>query len=146
MIVCNEIAERLWQAGVEWLPPELPTVDLIIHAVPLPDALWQLQRHPPASLAPRIFVPFGDHTHEDMPDATWDTLVALSKAHRHRRVLAVCSQGKNRSGLISALILIARGHGAEDAIAQVQERGSDPGTVRALSNPRFQAKLRRHFL
>lgn len=142
MIVCNRIDEGLWQAGVQWLPDELPEVDVILHAVPLPPKLWQQQRHPPPDLAPRIFVPFGDHTHAPINTAVWDSLIALTKAHAQRRVLTICSQGKNRSGLMSALILIARGVSVETAIAQVKERGSKPGSVEALSNKEFLKALR----
>lgn len=58
-------------------------------------------------------------------------------AHREwqagKRVLIRCAGGMNRSGLITALILMRSGFSAADAIHAIQERRS----VQALSNDSF---------
>lgn len=56
-----------------------------------------------------------------------------------RRVLVTCAQGKNRSGLVSALLLVAR-YGLSGADAAAVIRCARPG---ALTNPSFSRFLDR---
>ena len=139
MVVCNKVSEGLWQVGANHWPDDVPDVDVVIHAWPLPIAT---DGHPPLGTTLYVSVSFGDHDHGPIDGAVIDTLRALAKAHAHRRVMTVCKEGKNRSGLMSALILMERGMDTEDAIALVKERASLPGSVEALSNRVFLAKLR----
>ena len=139
MIVCNEISEGLWQVSAKHWPDEVPDVDVVIYAWPLPITI---DGHPPLGGVHYVQVTFGDHDHAPMDDAVWDSLVALTRAHAGRRVMTVCKEGKNRSGLMSALILVARGVPVEEAIALVKANGSHPGTVEALSNKVFLSRLR----
>lgn len=137
----NQIEDGLWQTGAKWLPDELPKVDIILHAYPLPESVAPVG-HPPLGGTPTVHVPFGDHDHGPLDERVWDTLAALARVHAHRRVLTVCKEGKNRSGLMSALILRERGWSTGDAIALVKEKASSPGSVEALSNRAFLTKLR----
>lgn len=61
-----------------------------------------------------------------------------------RRVLTICHMGENRSGLLSALILVARGMSNEAAIALVQQNGShnSPSQAHSLWNPGFVRQIR----
>lgn len=55
-----------------------------------------------------------------------DRLAAVQELARSistQRVLSVCHMGENRSGLLSALVLIARGESPEHAVALVQTNG-----------------------
>lgn len=54
-----------------------------------------------------------------------------------RRVLVRCAGGMNRSGLITALVLLRAGYSADDAIALVRAKRS----INALTNPWFVAYL-----
>ena len=142
MIVCNEVSDGLWQVGARHWPDEVPEVDVVLHAWPLPNAP---DGHPPLGGVHYVHIPFGDHDHGPIDEAVWASLVALTETHAHRRVMTVCKEGKNRSGLMSALVLIFRGMDVEDAIAQVKAKASHPGTVEALSNRVFLATLREVF-
>lgn len=55
-----------------------------------------------------------------------------------RRVLIRCAGGMNRSGLVTALVLLRAGYSADDAVALIQQRRSPD----ALSNASFVAYLR----
>lgn len=55
-----------------------------------------------------------------------------------RRVLIRCAGGMNRSGLVTALVLLRVGYSADDAVALIQHRRSPE----ALTNPSFVAYLR----
>lgn len=56
-----------------------------------------------------------------------------------KRVLTICHVGENRSGLLSALILIERGTTPEDAVALVQKNGphNSPTQLHSFWNPGF---------
>lgn len=55
-----------------------------------------------------------------------------------RRVLIRCAGGMNRSGLITALVLLRAGYAADDAVALIKQRRSPD----ALTNASFVAYLR----
>ena len=68
-----------------------------------------------------------------------EAVKALASSISTERVLAVCHMGENRSGLLSALILIARGMDSQEAIRLVQERGphNSPTQAHSFWNPGF---------
>lgn len=62
-------------------------------------------------------------------------LFALAKLFKRRRVLTVCKAGVNRSGLLSAMTLYARGHSMSKSIELVKAHNN------ALQNPGFVRQL-----
>ena len=64
--------------------------------------------------------------------------IAYDQWQRGRRVLIRCQAGVNRSGLISALVLMLHGHSADDAIALLRYRRSPL----VLFNRNFEQWLR----
>jgi protein-tyrosine phosphatase len=62
--------------------------------------------------------------------------VVAQEVARRRAVLVTCAQGRNRSGLVSALALCLMGMKGRDAIALVRARRAN-----ALTNPAFNAYL-----
>jgi hypothetical protein len=87
-----------------------------------------------------ILAPMDDAvlTDEEVAAATFAARRALAYLHRGQRVLVTCAAGRNRSGLVSALVLMMRrGMTGEEAVRRVQSRRKD-----ALTNPSFAAYLR----
>lgn len=123
------------------------------------EGLWQSSQRDVSSVSSEQFdvvfwmcggpisVPFGvelvDFAIPDDPNGCapelFDRLRRLAAAHAHLRVLTVCSMGENRSGLMSALILVARGMEPEDAVRRVQEKGphNSPDRPHSFWNPGF---------
>lgn len=68
-----------------------------------------------------------------------DEVRSLASTLAQQRVLTVCHMGENRSGLLSALILIARGMDAATAVRTVQTRGphNSPTQAHSFWNPGF---------
>ena len=64
---------------------------------------------------------------------------ALAHQVAKQRVLTICHMGENRSGLLSALILVERGISPQDAVALVQARGphNSPTQPHSFWNPGF---------
>jgi len=77
-----------------------------------------------------------------LPDALFAYLQRWAKVLSGVRVLTVCHMGENRSGLASALLLMAQGKTAQGAIAAIRASGTpltdnpyflwNPGFVRQL--------------
>ena len=63
-------------------------------------------------------------------DAAWYVAEALG---RRRRVLVACFAGRNRSGLVTGLVLKRIGYSADQAIRLIREARGES----ALSNPSF---------
>ena len=83
---------------------------------------------------------WGFYDSEQLPDA--ETLrETVEWVHRRwdsgKRVLVRCQMGWNRSGLITALVLMRGGHTAEDAITLLREKRGDG----VLCNPDFEIAL-----
>jgi hypothetical protein len=79
----------------------------------------------------------------EMDDANMDYLIGIarflhSEWKRGKRVLTRCQAGWNRSGLVTALVLLIDGYSAEAAINLIRVKRSK----HALCNPRFEAFLR----
>jgi ParB-like chromosome segregation protein Spo0J len=55
-----------------------------------------------------------------------------------KSVLVLCSQGRNRSGVVAAEVLIREGHPADEVVQKIKERRRD-----ALTNRTFVAWLLR---
>lgn len=132
MEVCNRIDDRLWQVGARHWPNEVPMVDIVISAY----------EDVPAIDVPLVLIPFGDHDHVELDPGIFAALQGFAEGVKDLCVMTVCAEGKNRSGLMSALILHARGMRIDDAIFTVKEKASKPGTVGALSNSMFIKALR----
>ena len=79
----------------------------------------------------------------EMDDANMEYLIGIarflhSEWKRGKRVLTRCQAGWNRSGLVTALVLLIEGYSAEAAINLIRVKRSK----HALCNPRFEAFLR----
>jgi protein-tyrosine phosphatase len=73
----------------------------------------------------------------------FDELRARCAALADKRVLTVCFMGENRSGLASALVLMARGKAPADAAKLVHERGPHRSVSQPHSfwNPGFNRQV-----
>jgi len=123
-----QIAEGLFQAPACTVNT-LPDVDVIF---------WCCGgSHPIPEFGKQVVI---DYSFNDDPNGTdpetYANLKTLAKFVRNQRVLTVCQAGQNRSGLVSALILKARGFTTEQAISTVQAQNG------ALWNPGFLGQLR----
>lgn len=67
---------------------------------------------------------------------------AFTRWQEGKRVLVRCAAGLNRSGLITALVLMRAGHSADDAVSLIRERRS----ADALFNHSFVQYLQRRQL
>lgn len=73
----------------------------------------------------KLVIPFDDST-DGVPVSTLLLLqyVIAGIEGRELNVLTVCHMGENRSGFVSALILMFEGYSAEDAISLIREKVS----------------------
>jgi hypothetical protein len=69
----------------------------------------------------------------------FDEVRALARSVSKRRVLSICHMGENRSGLLSALILVERGMTPQGAVTAVQQLGplNSPDQTTSFWNPGF---------
>ena len=74
-----------------------------------------------------------------LDEETLARLRAICEFVKDQRVLTVCHMGENRSGLASALILIARGRTSQEAIRLIRASGAvrSHGKPYLLWNPGF---------
>jgi hypothetical protein len=138
-----ELAAALWMGGSSSAigsvigPAELSRAVVVDCAGELSEAY----RSRAALYLPCVF------TDLETRPARWERIVTLvgeiaervrsaEQAAEIERVIVVCQQGMNRSGLVTALLLRALGEDAESAIARV--RLARPG---ALSNQTFVALI-----
>ena len=68
-----------------------------------------------------IQLPFDDSL-EGVPPQVFTNLTKICKEISTQNVVTVCSQGENRSGLLSALILYYRGHTMQNAIDLIRDK------------------------
>jgi protein-tyrosine phosphatase len=131
----HRVAGELYQGS---FPPA--NVMLPFDAVAL--CAMELQPPPGTVRAPLVlYTPLDDGPviHERDQRYARRTAAELAKVlHRGGRCLVTCAQGRNRSGLVSALTLITLGWKADDAIKAVRDAREN-----ALSNPVFVDYLRR---
>ena len=134
----KQIAEGLWQGALrhvheQGLPAEITAVALMatqVESVPLrPGVLF-------------IYFPIDDNA-DGLDAETFKVCIALADFLKDFKVLTICHMGENRSGLLSSLILGARGVDAETAVKTVQQRGN-PNKDRGYSfwNPGFVRQVR----
>lgn len=141
----KRIAEGLWQAsamrGFE-IPKEAEVVFWLCGNAP--------KKHHALS-TDRTLIDFeipDDPT--GLPDAVFQDLVEYARDYKDAGIITVCAMGENRSGLMSALVLIARGVPVEEAIATVQQNGnvnSLPAETKGHSfwNAGFAEQVRRYY-
>jgi protein-tyrosine phosphatase len=141
----SRIDEKHWQGGYPVEPERLTEFGfdvIVLAAYELQPDDEDRQRFPPAVKI--ICAPLDDDYNRDLkPEeiviATNAANDALEALYTKKRVLVTCAAGRNRSGLISALMLMGRrGVSGKDAAAWV--RGARAG---ALTNPRFLEFLER---
>lgn len=109
----KQISAHLWQSDAHSAAP--PTDDAVIY--------WMCGNAPAAPLG-CVMVDFPIHdSDKGVPPEVFKDLVHLAFTFAHRPVLTVCQCGENRSGLMSALTLIARGFAVDRAIEIVQLNG-----------------------
>lgn len=141
----KKISEKLWQFSAEF-DSEIPQDATVV--------FWLCGRAPRRSLAlskDRVLV---DYEIPDDPNgldaAVFDDLVDLARMYKDCGCMTVCQMGENRSGLMSTLILIARGVETEEAIKTVQDNGNmnsvqSQAKGHSFWNPGFAAQVRRAF-
>jgi protein-tyrosine phosphatase len=91
--------------------------------------------HGPAAGVPSRYahIPDGILTDLDLDTVRDFAQLGVTAIRSGQTVLARCQAGLNRSGLLTAFILLDLGHTADDAIALIRERRSPY----ALCNPTF---------
>lgn len=73
-----------------------------------------------------------------------DVVRAIARSVATQRVLTICHMGENRSGLLSALILVERGEAPSEAVRIVQENGphNSPTQPHSFWNPGFVRQVK----
>ncbi len=127
----SEAIPRLWQGAL--VPPgRISGVDVLV--------LCAMEHQPHSAQLPGVRVmvvhaPLDDAkpTLEEIITARQAAVHVARELRRGRRVLVTCAQGRNRSGLVTALALRYLGVTADEAIRLIRRaRGAN-----ALSNPHF---------
>ena len=116
-----KIEEGLWQSGLMIGAGER-------WAKARPEVIWQLTEDVPeyprieeCQGVVKIVSPIEDDDRTTMSDEVFARLWSIAKFVAGRQVLTVCMAGQNRSGLASALILLARhGYSGKAAIKVVR--------------------------
>jgi len=139
----NEIIPNLWQGGLHYQadPNDWDVED----AYPYDEFQLVVSLHPKLGFEPtppipewRGRIPDGVLDNEDrrrVNEAVTATLAALEDG---KRVLVRCQAGYNRSGLVVALVLLAKGWTADEAIAHIRRQRSEW----ALCNEHFVGYIR----
>jgi hypothetical protein len=143
-VECSRVAPALWQGSA----PPLTAVtgralpfDLVVLCAEEYQAGGLAGPDRPFGRRARVMrVPLDDsHTSRDVSSSRVALAVSAARAIARlyrtggARILVTCMQGRNRSGLVTALTLVEMGFQAKDAIGHVRHaRGPS-----ALSNPRF---------
>lgn len=124
----TQIAENLWMGGCP--RGDAPQFDTIID-------LYDQERYFTHVGQVRIAVKLMDS--HDLPDADLlSDLVAFARLAKERGpTLIHCQAGLNRSGLLTALVLMSEGATADEAITKLRERRCDA----VLCNKAFEALI-----
>ena len=95
---------------------------------------------PPPSTPRFVYFPIDDNA---AGSPQFEEVRALAASVATSRVLSLCHMGENRSGLLSALILVERGVPPALAVAVVQNRGpvNSSGQTHSFWNPGFVAQV-----
>lgn len=125
----NEIIPGLWMGGDDRSP-----VGRFDHVVSL--CAWGEARSPGPPGQTRWFIEDAEVPEDD--ERIWRIAQEVSeRVDREQTVLVRCQMGLNRSGLITAAVLIHRGLPPTDAISLIRERRDGM----ALCNPHFERWL-----
>jgi protein-tyrosine phosphatase len=134
MIDAHRITSCLWQGAN---PPQ----GAALHAAGVNVlVLCAMEHQAPAHAYPGVDViraPMDDSSVVPQQIAMSAARLATTRCCRGQRVLIACNQGRNRSGLVSALVLWNLGYGTGKRCAD-RVRGRRPG---ALTNSAFYAWL-----
>ena len=118
----KEITPGLWQSPLAFVLQEWPTLKDQVDVVVL---MAELTEGVPSDV-PFVYFPIPD---DPNGCASIEQVRLLAEMVGRFRVLTICHMGENRSGLLSALILVYQGMLPEEAVRLVQTRGpttSDP--------------------
>lgn len=133
-IDCTRIAPRLWQGGVHGFNGcriAIKSVDIVVLLAP--DAEVQIASPRPVLLDLRDSA---SDLHQ--LDILHPLAAQLARAiRRGKRVLILCHEGRNRSGLVTGLTLWNLGYLGRDAVRLIKSRRRD-----ALSNEHFARYLK----
>ena len=90
----------------------------------------------------KIVMPIPDDPN-GLDQERWDRLWSICEFVKDKRVLTVCHMGENRSGLASAMILMARGRSPAEAIRLIRASGParSAGQPYLLWNPGFARQV-----
>ena len=131
------VAEGLYQTGLFlWSDDsEPPEVDVVLFC-----AGEDVRMLPPGAESVQFRF---DDIEEGLPAERFAALLALCERLAGKRVMTVCAAGENRSGLASALILVARGMTPFEALLKVRAGGRTivSGYPYPLWNPGFTSQL-----
>lgn len=135
----REIAPNLWQGALRHVVEDWETIkDKFETVLLLADEVERIPRE-------RDIYTFAIPDDPDglSQNAFWQ-LVGFAAAFKAHRVLTVCHMGENRSGLMSALILIHRGMAPNAAADLVQMNGphNSPSQPHSFWNPGFNRQVR----
>jgi hypothetical protein len=108
----HEVEEGLWQSSAYDAARMPLTTDFM---------LWLCYESSPPHDSRVFYFPIPDSAEGLSIEHFWG-LYGICQVLEGRTVTTVCAMGQNRSGLASAMILIARGWRVGDAIARVQTK------------------------
>ncbi len=128
----KKIAPGLWQSALAHVLPNWNSISADCHTI----ALMATLAEPLPGNVPLIYFPIDDNA---SGTDRLDTIRELAKMLANVPVLTVCHIGENRSGLLSALILVERGYKPAEAVALVQREGphNSPTQAHSFWNPGF---------
>lgn len=138
----SRIDDKHWQAGYPAQPEKLRAAGFDVIVLAAEELQPDARESRDFAGVEIIYAPMEDDYDNDVSveqvgTATEAANQALQRLYAGKRVLVTCAAGRNRSGLISALMLMARrGISGEEAAKWVQG-----ARAFALTNPRFVAFL-----
>ena len=134
----KQIDHSLWQGAfsdvaVEGIPEEVEIVILMASTADLPPLR-------PGQIL--IYYPIDDTADGASAEELYN-IQRIASTFADRKVLTVCYMGENRSGLMSAMILLERYDDASWAVKTVQERGpvNSGCALQSFWNPGFVQQI-----
>lgn len=135
MIDAHRIASKLWMGGRP-SADACKAFDVVVLCA---------EEHQPDLPCETIKAPL-----DDAKPTSNEILLAVNTARRvnrlrsqGRRVLVTCYEGRNRSGLVTALALMLNGSTARSAVHRIRSSRKPPSGGRPLSNEHFLTLLKR---
>ena len=130
----KQIAEKLWQ-GSAMLGYEMPEDIEVV--------FWLCGGWADLRDEPQIWIYYTiPDNPEGLDKTTFFKLWQLVNTFAGCSILTVCAAGENRSGLVAAMTLIARGMEVEEAIKTVQVNGNSNTHDHSFWNPGFVRQVR----